>query len=75
MSIFKQYMLSLRSLMILVEQKGGGIAEKKYITWIVGIYNITSSVFLKMYIVQKTAIVKLRAVLSIGRSVLNLCIY
>lgn len=39
MSIFKQYMLSLRSLMILVEQKGGGIAEKKYITCIVGIYN------------------------------------
>lgn len=37
MSIFKQYMLSLRSLMILVEQKGGGIAEKKYITCIVGI--------------------------------------
>lgn len=39
MSIFKQYMLSLRSLMILVEQKGGGIAEKKYITCIVNIYN------------------------------------
>lgn len=39
MSIFKQYMLSLRSLMILMEQKGGGIAEKKYITCIVGIYN------------------------------------
>lgn len=37
MSIFKQYMLSLCSLMILVEQKGGGIAEKKYITCIVGI--------------------------------------
>lgn len=73
MSIFKQYMLSLRSLMILVEQKGGGIAEKKYITCIVGIYNKLS--ISKMYIVQKTAIVKLRAVLSIGRSVLNLCIY
>lgn len=40
MSIFKQYMLSLRSLMILVEQKGGGIAEKKYITCIVGISNL-----------------------------------
>lgn len=33
-------MLSLRSLMILVEQKGGGIAEKKYITCIVGISNL-----------------------------------